>query len=77
MKDGLIMFVRRKRALPRTDTVHLSKEALDLLKREPVAFAHLPSPAMAQRTEKGNTELTSSLPKATAAAVIRRYVKGN
>ena len=70
------MFVRRKRATPRTDTVHVSKEALDLLKRESVAFAHLPSAAAAQGTEKGS-ELTSTLPKATAAAVIRRYVKGN
>jgi len=69
------MIVRRKRAL-RTDTVELSKEALDLLKRESVAFAHLPSAAAAQGTEKGS-ELTSTLPKATAAAVIRRYVKGN
>ena len=63
--------------MPRTDTVQLSKEALDLLKRESVAFAQLPSPALAQGTEKRNTELTSTLPKATAAAVIRRYVKGN
>lgn len=63
--------------MPRTDTVELSKEAIDLLKRESVAFAHLPSPAMAQGTGKGTTELTSTLPKATAAAVIRRYVKGN
>jgi hypothetical protein len=77
VKDELIMFVRRKRAMPRTDTVQLSKEALDLLKRESVAFTHLSSPAMAHGTEKGSTELTSTLPKATAAAVIRRYVKGN
>ena len=70
------MIVRRKRA-PRTDTVELSKEALDLLKRESMAFAHLPSPAMAHGTGKGDSELTSTLPKATAAAVIRRYVKGN
>jgi hypothetical protein len=76
VKDELIMIVRRKRA-PRTDTVELSKEALDLLKRESVAFAHLPSPATAQGTERGSTELTSTLPKATAAAVIRRYLKGN
>ncbi len=71
------MFVRRKRALPRTDTVQLSKEALDLLKRDSVAFAHLPSPATAHGTEKRSTELTSTLPNATAAAVIRRYLKGN
>jgi hypothetical protein len=77
VKDEIIMFVRRKRPMPRTDTVHLSKEALDLLKRESVAFAHLPSSSLAQGTGKGNTELTSTLPKATAAAVIRRYVKGN
>jgi hypothetical protein len=77
VKDEVIMFVRRKRPMPRTDTVHLSKEALHLLKRESVAFAHLPSSAMAQGTEQGKTELTSTLPKATAAAVVRRYLKGH
>ena len=71
------MFVRRRRAMPRTDTVQLSKEALDLLKRDSVAFAHLPSSATAQGTEKASTELTSSLPNATAAAVVRRYLKNN
>ena len=72
VKDELIMFVRRKRALPRTDTVQVSKEALDLLKRTSVAFQHLP-PA----TKAADTELTSTLPKANSWALARRYLKGS
>ena len=66
------MFVRRKRATPRTDTVQVSKEALELLKRTSVAFQHLPPAAKA-----ADTELTSTLPKANSWALARRYLKGS
>ena len=62
---------KKKRATLRTDTVQLSKEALELLKRTSVAFQHVP-----QAAKPPDTELTSTLPKATAAALARRYVKG-
>lgn len=61
--------------MPRTDTVQLSKEALELLKRTSLAFHHQPPAANGQSVEKHDTALTAALPQATAAAVIRRYVK--
>ena len=70
------MIVRRKRA-PRTDTVELSKEALELLKRTSVEFHHLPPAAKSPSIEKQDTALTAPLPQATAAALARRYIKGS
>ena len=63
--------------MPRTDTVQLSKEALELLKRTSLAFHHQPPAAKSQGAEKQDSAMTAALPQATAAAVIRRYVKGN
>ena len=71
------MFVRRKRATPRTDTVQVSKEALELLKRTSLAFHHQPEAARSQSIDKQDSALTAALPTATAAAVMRRYLKGN
>jgi hypothetical protein len=77
VKDELTMFVRRKRATPRTDTVQVSKEALELLKRTSLAFHHQSEGAKTQSIDKQGTALTAALPTATAAAVMRRYLKGN